>query len=108
MVSILHGDDGETEISPAEANRLRKLTPGPMTPISPRMADLREWQSIANAPKDGSALLLWPTIRECVGVFHWSAEHDSWVDDLGGRYLGQISATHWMPLPEPPGWYPAG
>lgn len=63
-----------------------------------------EWQPIASAPKDGTAVLLWTTDiigangRACVG--RWGAYNGAWWD-VGMEYTLN-HPTHWMPLPPSP------
>lgn len=65
------------------------------------------WQTIKTAPKDGSAILLYPCeifseISPDIG--YWSTDQDedfeSWRT-LDDEWIVP-SPTHWMPLPEPP------
>lgn len=66
------------------------------------------WRPIETAPKDGRHLLLW-TMSECPIVSaHWVEfeGHGYWAFDeaLIGEIAGSVEdATHWMPLPTPPG-----
>jgi hypothetical protein len=87
-----------------------------------RGRDVRDWQPIETAPKDGSELLGY---REdcgvllmrwtCLGEFLTDAELEpyseaaTYAEDWfyadfisGGRLEGQETPTHWMPLPASP------
>ena len=69
---------------------------------------MSEWQPIETAPKDGRDLLLWdgisPEDGPSVMIGQWVPRVGStrgvWVASYGDDYY--ITATHWMPLPEPP------
>lgn len=52
------------------------------------------WQPIETAPKDGALLLLSATPTGPLWIGCWW--RDGWYSE------GWQSATHWMPLPEPP------
>ena len=86
-----------------------------------RLRKLTEWQPIATAPKDGTAVLvmrdIWPGTKsghaeECNGhntyvAEYWPDEGDSdgcWMCymDLIQDPQCPIDPTHWMPLPPPP------
>lgn len=61
---------------------------------------MSEWQPMETAPKDGSTFLIF---EQCEGMSaiatgSWSPAAAAFVDDAGLW----MSATHWMPLPEPP------
>lgn len=66
------------------------------------------WQPISTAPKDGTDVLVCQGAT--VAVAHWNLHlgGPGWLDDSGAaqhdywNYVGCISPTHWMPLPEPP------
>ena len=59
------------------------------------------WQPISTAPKDGTHILIFDEFGEC-SVAWWQVDSDGsifgWTTDGGDR----VTATHWMPLPEPP------
>lgn len=63
-----------------------------------------EWQPIETAPKDGTAILLWPCWSDEIvyaGKWYDGKVKNAWVTQWGNQALpGKI--THWMPLPEPP------
>lgn len=65
---------------------------------------MSEWRDIESAPKDGSLVLLCDIYERFDGhrifVARWcdGNRHKEWVCH---GYRKQ--ATHWMPLPEPPG-----
>jgi hypothetical protein len=69
---------------------------------------MTDWQPIETAPKDATAVLLWPDIPVCIYRGNAPAEI------VLGYYLPvdrewynperqhTFDPTHWMPLPEPP------
>lgn len=57
---------------------------------------MTEWRDIESAPKDGTWVLTW---SKCEG--HGLGRYCAWMLDEGGKPFDQ--ATHWMPLPAPPG-----
>jgi hypothetical protein len=68
---------------------------------------MTEWQPIETAPKDGTNILV-ANAEGWVGQVFWqnrwyNENHAGWMiancDEEYGEY---ITATHWMPLPEPP------
>ncbi len=66
---------------------------------------MSEWQPIETAPKDGTPFLA-AFDRGQIGVMYW----ESWGDEPDeGSWRGhwfehdEDRATHWMPLPKPPG-----
>jgi len=68
---------------------------------------LLDWQPIATAPKDGTAVLgYFPgrrgyVARQDVVPIHWSGWGGGvWEDVNGGKPSAE--PTHWMPLPDPP------
>ena len=79
-------------------------------------ADLPGWQDISTAPKDGSPVLVWADSHGWRGKFaRMSAvfHQGQWrifgpilgePDASGGtrQWLGEVTPTHWMPLPKPP------
>jgi hypothetical protein len=59
---------------------------------------MTEWQPIETAPKDGTPFLcIHPPMQ--AEVAHWE---DGLVRLNFDMSVTEISATHWMPLPEPP------
>jgi len=58
-----------------------------------------EWQPIETAPQDGTEILI-------AGRYDFSGVWDMAVGDCrGGKarpFVGEHTATHWMPLPAPP------
>lgn len=58
------------------------------------------WQPIESAPKDGTGFLVyWPASK------HHGAEIDrvsGWEEYAEIIGFGQLPATHWHPLPDPP------
>ena len=77
-------------------------------------ANVRGWQPIETAPKDGTTVLVWFKTHGCMSA-RWTdrdegptSDYACWhVDDYKhGPYQvrGYRSGddTHWMPLPEPP------
>jgi len=72
-----------------------------------------EWKSIETAPKDGTAVLVYPPIwnGRTVSVAHWNDDRYSkrprpyWKrdDDHNRTTVSRDKPpTHWMPLPPPP------
>jgi len=57
---------------------------------------MSEWRPIETAPRD-TALLLWTGWSFQLG--HYNTALAGWVAGWDHRPL---TATHWMPLPEPP------
>ncbi len=65
------------------------------------------WMPIADAPKDGSRVLLSNGSSASIQVGHWEKEHDyprmnipaHWSDEGEGF---ELHPSHWMPLPSPP------
>ena len=58
-----------------------------------------KWQPIETAPKDGSYILGWSySFNRSVELIRWNEEENcfEFEEDC------EASATHWMPLPEPP------
>lgn len=54
------------------------------------------WHSVEEPPKDGEWVLIWGDgFHVPIQAFH---ESGCWLDDQYEKY----TATHWMPLPEPP------
>jgi hypothetical protein len=71
-----------------------------------------EWQPIETAPKDGRDVLIFcPTNdRKPVCEAWWARDYEEgpgyWMTPIGPNGRGYTilpsTATHWMPLPEPP------
>ncbi|GBQ95074.1 hypothetical protein AA23498_2197 [Acetobacter nitrogenifigens DSM 23921 = NBRC 105050] len=58
------------------------------------------WRDIASAPKDGTAVLLFNHIDgrgDYTWLDRWDPEYGRWIAAPKAR------ATHWMPIPPPPG-----
>jgi hypothetical protein len=71
-------------------------------------AGLAQWQPIETAPKDGGSFLAWVPENKCVFCVVWREDIEyPWGGDLaifGGDIRDFLKrATHWMPLPPPPG-----
>ena len=84
--------------------------------------ELSGWRPIETAPKDGTLVLVYNTLNNGtitsidgkIAVARYSHQHDGLEESLWeyGTYYSEnskdnqgaylISATHWMPLPEPP------
>ena len=69
-----------------------------------------EWQDISTAPKDGTAILIWPAQSALTGstecmiisyVVRWHDWKEAWIEASGEEY-DTFYPTHWMPLPAPP------
>lgn len=57
------------------------------------------WQPIETAPKDGTRVLLYRAeYAESMAIGYYDSEWACW-NAIGGF---EFSASHWMPLPEPP------
>ena len=66
---------------------------------------MSEWQPIATAPRDGSAVDLWHVNGYRVADARWQKGASGvggwdWGDGLYA--LGDQQFTHWMPVPAPP------
>lgn len=68
---------------------------------------MMEWQPIDTAPKDGTRILVYDAfyagrIAVCQfdSYFEWVERGADYATEVWG--LGEMSPTHWMPLPEPP------
>jgi hypothetical protein len=71
------------------------------------------WRPITTAPKDGTAILIWPAQSALTGstecmiisyVVRWHDWKEAWIEASGEEY-DTFHPTHWMPLPEPPEGY---
>ena len=68
---------------------------------------MTEWQDISTAPKDGSAILIWPAQSSFTGddtisyVVRWNDWKEAWIEASGEEY-DTFYPTHWMPLPLAP------
>ncbi len=70
-----------------------------------------DWQPISTAPRDGTFVLVWGVrmgsdmqprlFRSSFGGDFEGDTRPYWREVCPG-FVGQIDATHWMPLPEPP------
>jgi hypothetical protein len=72
--------------------------------------EMTEWQPIDTAPKDGTAILIWPAQSALTGstecmtisyVVRWHDWKEAWIEASGEEY-DTFYPTHWMPLPEAP------
>jgi hypothetical protein len=59
-----------------------------------------QWQSISEAPKDETRVLLLVSGRDPVVIGKWSPFRSQWFFESSRR---PHSVTHWRPLPAPPG-----
>lgn len=70
----------------------------------------QQWQDIATAPKDRTAILVNVSDSMVPVIVQWDTAEamgyqPCWVNTVDGEHLGKYSQpTHWMPLPNPPGW----
>jgi len=68
---------------------------------------MTEWQPIDTAPKDGTAILIWPAKSSFYGddtisyIVRWQDWKGCWIEASGEEY-DTFYPTHWMPLPAPP------
>jgi hypothetical protein len=71
---------------------------------------MTEWQPIDTAPKDGTAILIWPAQSALTGstecmtisyVVRWHDWKEAWIEASGEEY-DTFYPTHWMPLPLAP------
>jgi len=62
-----------------------------------------EWQPISTAPKDGTYILAFPSLREIPLVLVWERDLGPafWRVPLSGQET-PYEPTHWMPIPTPP------
>lgn len=67
---------------------------------------MREWKPIETAPKDGTFIVMTDGTPAWPWVARWTNDDSmgepftaGWETAIGGRIK---TATHWMPLPEPP------
>ena len=63
------------------------------------------WQPIETAPKNGSAILLYPcgifgAVSPDIGYWNRDKDYEAWRTLDGERI--EPSPSHWMPLPTPP------
>jgi len=65
---------------------------------------MMEWKTIDSAPKDGTLILLAvKTVPVLIGWWHDSVDGDpDWFTDDGEHLTGDMTPTHWMPLPDDP------
>jgi hypothetical protein len=67
-----------------------------------RYRTIMAWQTIDNAPKDGSHLLLWDSQYKQAVIAMWEKGlGGAWVEPNAEMWEPLI-VTHWMPLPNPP------
>ena len=65
------------------------------------MADIKGWQPIETAPKDGTEIIA----RDDDGAVYgaaWDAESEAWRAICGQPVVYAPEPSKWMPLPEPP------
>ncbi len=62
---------------------------------------MSDWQPIETAPKDGTAILVWDGVSVRVVTYMHDDEHGEAVWFPDGMPF--VRASHWMPLPAPPG-----
>lgn len=75
---------------------------------------MTEWQPIETAPKDGTAILAFmPDAAEQFRImpiemldFNDGDGPQWWQADVDDGYPLEVTPTHWMPLPQPPGARP--
>jgi hypothetical protein len=70
------------------------------------------WQPIETAPKDADFILLYGKVRRAAPelslpfpvqiVGYWDEIDEDWCCITSGINGPYVTATHWMPLPEPP------
>ncbi len=80
-------------------------------PNPPRytLAAAEQWQPIETAPKDGTSILVVDhggTVREAGWWDRWYGDtsNPGWmIANCDEEYGIYVAATHWMPLPPPPG-----
>jgi hypothetical protein len=68
---------------------------------------MTEWQPIETAPKDNKSRLIWCPDNMSIYCVSWVQGDDGYHRQgwhiFGGDWRHHLqSATHWMPLPEPP------
>jgi hypothetical protein len=71
---------------------------------------MTDWQPIDTAPKDRTAVLLWARLHahpperdsffEVVGFYHRASGVERWKTRETDE---DLIATHWAPIPKPPG-----
>ena len=103
-------------------NKRNFLTLLGISPIAATANELSGWRPIETAPKNGTLVLVYNTLNNGtitsingkIAVARYSHQHDGLEESLWeyGTYYSEnskdnqgaylISATHWMPLPEPP------
>ncbi len=60
-----------------------------------------DWQPIATAPKDGRTILGWCEQSQALHPIYW--EGNEWRDHE--ECIGtEGKPTHWLEIPQPPGW----
>jgi hypothetical protein len=63
------------------------------------MTDAPRWRPIAEAPRDGTRVLVWAAPYDDLEGFHTIAAYHA---DAGWCVCELRYVTHWMPLPAPP------
>lgn len=66
---------------------------------SPNKADVRDWQPIETAPKDGNEILLCSAVLHDIGLCYWREDNvmTGWTWGMEQRFN---HAKWWMPLPD--------
>jgi len=62
-----------------------------------------EWQPIETAPTNVGVLLYEPDTHERAGSITVGMARWGWSNDCVSNWSENSWATHWMPLPSPPG-----
>ena len=64
---------------------------------------MSDWQPIDTAPKDNTAFLVWVPGNRCTFSACRSSD-GTLLEFFGGHGYSETlqTATHWMPMPEPP------
>ena len=60
---------------------------------------MADWQPIETAPRDGTRVLTYDSVRGFRDLMKWNMKTGDWRDDAGEFFL---QPTHWQPLPAPP------
>jgi len=67
--------------------------------------EIKEWQTIETAPKDGTAILMFEDIYlGCINTGYWSAQNNGQWKSNGCAEDALVfeNPSHWQPLPKPP------